>query len=510
MIILSFHIGHNFSICLLNDGKIEKYFVLERFTKIKYDNAESPDSENVLVELIHDICKKSNIDIVCISNFNTDDTLTGEIYDYCKSHHPNVKLVIQSNHHLNHASHAFVNSGFDESLVVVVDGSGSTIKDNLVEVESVFYSNKDKTTLLYKNTVEQFDPSDLPWGEYIFSVGWLYDMTAVLIGNTPDDCGKAMGLSSYGKPNDSFKNLFDNFFENSSQEIKKFLKEPTKNITQLHADFCYEVQHQTQERVGDLIENWVEKTGIKKVCITGGYGLNIIANYYYKKRFPNVEFYFEPLCNDNGTSIGAAINSYIEVTKKFPSKSEDTFFQGFHYDVFPYQGTFASPGVVANLLLNNKSVAVYSGFSESGQRALGNRSILFNALNPNAKDIINEIKRREWYRPFAAVVLEEDAHLYFEDVCSNANMTLCFPVKSDLIPGVTHIDGTCRVQTVTSGHLYDILKEFKQLIGHGILLNTSFNLSGEPLVETPADALNVLNNSSLDYVWFEETKQLIS
>ena len=98
--------------------------------------------------------------------------------------------------------------------------------------------------------------------------------------------------------------------------------------------------------------------------------------------------------------------------------------------------------------------------------------------------------------------------MYFGDACPSPNMTLCFPVKSDIISGVTHVDDTCRVQTVTSGHMYDILKQFKNLTGHGILLNTSFNLAGDPLIETPQQALDMLAKSSLDYVWFYETKQL--
>jgi len=140
---------------------------------------------------------------------------------------------------------------------------------------------------------------------------------------------------------------------------------------------------------------------------------------------------------------------------------------------------------------------------------LGNRSILFNALNPDARDIVNRIKKREWYRPFAAIVLEEDAHLYFDDVIPNPYMTVCFPVRTDLISGVTHIDNTCRIQTVSTGHLYDLLLEFKRLSGHGILLNTSFNLAGEPLVETPEDALKTLSSSTLNHLWFYDTEQLL-
>ena len=100
------------------------------------------------------------------------------------------------------------------------------------------------------------------------------------------------------------------------------------------------------------------------------------------------------------------------------------------------------------------------------------------------------------------------AHLYFENACPSRFMTVSFPVKSDIIPGVTHVDGTCRVQTVASGHMYDILREYKKVTGHGILLNTSFNLAGQPLVDTADEAIKTLNESALDYVWFYETKQL--
>jgi carbamoyltransferase len=338
----------------------------------------------------------------------------------------------------------------------------------------------------------------------------LYDIAAVLIGNTPDDCGKAMGLSSYGSSN----KLFENLLLQQNPDIKP-IKKVEKNNYQLHADFCYEVQQQTQKVIGDLIQNFVEKTGIKKVCISGGYGMNIVSNHYYLQRFPDIEFYFEPICNDNGVSIGSAMNSYVELTGKIPNPIETTCIHGSHYDISTYKGTVVSIKDVAYFLNQNKSVAVYTGFAEAGQRALGNRSILFNALNPNAKDIINRIKKREWYRPFACVVLEEDAHIYFNmsRIKSSPFMTICFPVREKyvkIIPGVTHVDNTCRIQTVSKsdGYLYKLLQEFKQLSGHGILLNTSFNLAGQPLVETPMDAFDTLNNSSLDYLWFEETQQL--
>jgi carbamoyltransferase len=506
MVILSVHLGHNSSICLLKNGHVEKYFLIERFTRKKYDY-----DEKVILSLVKNICNKLEVDIICISDFNPPQKsgFITTIFEKCKKYNSNVKLALEQDHHLNHASLAFYNSKFDESLVVVADGSGSEIRDNIVEVESVFLFNREKTTLIYKNAIESFSSFEFPWGKV--GVGGLYDIASVLIGNTPDDCGKAMGLSSYGSPNKLFKNLLIQQNPNI-QPIKKV----ESNNYKLHADFCYEVQQQTQKVIGDLIEDSIGKTGIRKVCISGGYGMNIVANYYYLQRFPDVEFYFEPICNDNGVSIGAAINSYVKLTGKTPSPTQTTFFHGIHYDVSSFKGKTTSIKQIADLLNQNKSVAVYRGLAEAGQRALGNRSIFFNALNPDAKNIVNIIKKREWYRPFACIVLEEDANIYFDmgRVKSSPFMTTSFPVRQEyvkILPGITHVDNTCRIQTVseTDGYLYEVLQEFKKLSGHGILLNTSFNLAGQPLVETPINALNTLNNSSLDYLWFEETQQLL-
>ena len=506
MVILGVHLGHNSSICLLNNGNVEKYFLIERFTRKKYDY-----NKKVILKLINAISNqlKEKLDVICISNFKPPqgDEFISTIFDECKKYNSNVKLMLQQDHHLNHASISFYNSKFDESLVVVVDGSGSEIQDNLVEVESIFVFNREKNTLIHKNVVESFSSFNLPWGKV--GVGGLYDIASVLIGNTPDDCGKAMGLSSYGSPNKLFEDLFQR-----SPDIKPIKKVENDNY-QLHADFCYEVQQQTQKVIGDLIQNSIEKTGIKKVCISGGYGMNIVANYYYLQRFPDVEFYFEPICNDNGVSIGAAMNSYFELTGKIPNPIETTSFHGLNHDVSSYKGVTTSIKEIANILYQDKSIGVYRDLAEGGQRALGNRSILFNALNPDAKGIVNQIKKREWYRPFACVVLEEDANIYFDmgRIKSSPFMTICFPVRKKyvkILPGITHVDNTCRIQTVSDGYLYELLQEFKKLSGHGILLNTSFNLAGEPLVETPRDALDALNNSSLDYLWFEETQQLLN
>jgi carbamoyltransferase len=336
-----------------------------------------------------------------------------------------------------------------------------------------------------------------------------------------------MGLSSYGE-REEYPKMFDengqadwNLFMNTGCQQRLFkghenkvVQHLTENNYEFYANYAYEVQTQTQEAVGNLIEKALKKANCKNVCVVGGYGMNIVANYYYTQRFPDVNFYFEPNADDGGLSIGAAKHLYHSITKDTSKRPlTTTAFHGKLHDVSQYRGTTASVKNVAKLLYENKSVGVYSGYAESGQRALGNRSIFFNPLNPDAKNIVNKIKKREWYRPFAGIVLEEDANLYFDmyPIKSSPYMTISFPVKTDLIPGIRHVDGTCRIQTVSKQdtYLYNLLQEFKLLSGVGIILNTSFNLAGDPLVETPEDAIRTMKNSSLDYLWFEETNQLI-
>ena len=174
-------------------------------------------------------------------------------------------------------------------------------------------------------------------------------------------------------------------------------------------------------------------------------------------------------------------------------------------------GTATSYKEVANLLSMRKIVAIYQGRSEAGPRALGNRSILFDPTAEDGQDLVNLVKLRETFRPFAGVVMQEYASQWF-DVEENPHMTYAVKVKTDTLPTITHIDGTCRVQTVTKDqneHLYNLLDAFNRKTGIPILLNTSFNLAGEPLVETPEDAINTHQRSAIDYLYFPEVQRLL-
>lgn len=565
MNVLSIHYGHDSSACILKDGEVVLYFKEERLSGIKRDALPFHSIKECIENFDGNM---NNIDEVVFTSTEYNYFTVRSIYIFISTFLPKEKkhsfkfTNYTHFHHLTHVGTSFFNSGFDESLVVVVDGRGSDYNGQVSECESVYYASHNTKDIkpIIKNyfvpsymNVDQIEDNiedgiyrehfngdrnvDVKISRKIGGIVNLYTTATLLIGQKLEEGGKVMGLSSYGSKIENFPRIFkdnitevdESYFvnENINNEYyyptfkgckEKITKDITKENYKFYADYAYEVQTQTQEAVGNLIEKAIQKTGLKKVCISGGYGMNIVANHYYLQRFPDVEFYFEPIADDTGGAIGLGKILHFFQNKEIDrTPLKTTSFHGIKHDISKYRGITNTTNEIASLLFEDKSVAVYTGLSEVGQRALGNRSIFFNALNPNAREIINETKKREWYRPFAAIVLEEDANIYFDmgRIKSSPFMTICFPVREEytkIIPGVTHVDNTCRVQTVSEndGYLYELLCEFKKLSGHGILLNTSFNLAGEPLVETPEDAFKTLKNSTLDYLWFEETNQLFT
>ena len=533
---------HDSSICLFENGKIVNFFKEERFSKIKRDQfpiksffeinlkEESVDyaySTPTQEPNVYNIIKK-----LALKNFNI-----AREFDY------------SNEHHLIHANLAFYDSGFDQALVFVIDRNGSVWGNSLRESESVYlasYPNNFKTLCknfwIFENSGHEFvdllknDNPDCDFNaKSMFGIVKVYETATTLIRQDPLENGKTMGLSAYGNKNKNYPKLFNkdsipidyNFGHEFFSDMRvanylnlkhKSTKEINTNNYQEYADYAWNVQKETQEAVASMINMYVEKTGVKNVCITGGYGLNVVANHYYITQFPEINFFFEPLADDSGNSIGAAMKCYRDTTLDSTiNKLEHTFFNGKNYLLDNVNGLDVSISDVAKLISNGKSVAVYNGLAEAGPRALGNRSILFDCRDKDAKEKVNRIKKREWYRPFAAMVLEEESIEYFEmgRIKKSEFMTISFSVKDDAIkkiPGVVHIDNTCRIQTVDKSNpiIFNLLNEFKKITNMGILLNTSFNLAGKPLVETPEDAFYTLKNSELDYVWFPEISKLVS
>jgi carbamoyltransferase len=544
MKILGISVAHDSSACLYEDGKIVKFYKEERLTGKKRDNNPIRSIKTILDGV-------DNIDVVayCAPEHNLEAT---EQYAGIIRKLTNVNDVIDfsENHHLQHASLAFYNSGFEEAAVIIIDRNGSIYFNGARESETIFHASYPHSFKeIYKNLWVFNNEAHVNAAEYrknhpeteinvnsMYGIVKVYESATSLIKQPVLENGKTMGLSAYGCNDSKLPDLFVNdtnipndfyfgheFNDNENYEsvylnlthLKN--KSFTKNNVSIYADYALHVQQQTQKAVCYLIQKAINNTGCTNIVISGGYGLNVVANSHYVDKFPHAKFYFEPLADDSGNSIGGAMLAYRILTKDTTvRKIQHTFYHGQPYDLSNISGDTANVDDIVNKLLDKKSVAVYKGLAESGPRALGNRSILFDPRVPNAIEIVNKIKNREWYRPFACMILKSDIDLYFNmmGIEENKFMTMSF-VATELgkktIPGVLHVDNTCRIQTIddSDGVIYDLLVSFKQATGVGALLNTSFNLAGKPLVETPEDAVFTLNSSSLDVVWFPEINRII-
>jgi carbamoyltransferase len=547
MRILSVSPFHDSSVVIFNDGIIEYFCKEERLSRKKRDACPFKSINSAIKNA------KGPIDLAVICSPDKKDEFNNTIEMYIGKF-INVKIVrFCEHHHLAHASQAFYNSGFTKSLVLVIDRSGAHF-NQLREAESIFiaeYPNDFKP--IYKsywtwNTGSDFDMDNLntvkdvtkDWNncevvaDSTCSITKVYESATTLIGQFPLENGKTMGLSAYGSDK-KFKNLFVDGVPNSNlfyhfadglahpvvfkeyaDNCLSFGEIVPKEDYSFYADYAYQVQKQTQQAVLDLIKRKIEETGITKVCVTGGYALNVVANEFLIKNLPNVEFYFEPIPDDTGNSIGSAMYIYRNETKDVVVKKLKTLFFNNVKDDINIDGEVTSTKNIAELLAQGKIVAVYNGVAEAGPRALGNRSILFDACNPDAKRIVNGIKNREWYRPFAGSVLKEDASEYFDmhHITESPFMTVSFQVKDtkkSIIPGIVHVDGSCRIQTVDDSvpHFYELLKEFKYKTGVPVLLNTSFNMAGDPLIETVDQAIDTFNKTGIDVLWFPEKQIMI-
>lgn len=578
--------GHNAGVCLLKNGEIVFSIEEERLSRKKYDGGPYSSMVKIL-----NYTKK--IDYLVIAHtqslqetagrvdFTGDDVYTGlarklglidrnaDIYN-----HPQV-IDMSSQHHKLHAACAFYRSGFDTATAVIVDGAGTFIplqsgSEQITgwETETVFdcsypgnfvtrYKHVGTRGPNYCANIIVKDVSDN--SEYVMHVTdragivKVYEAVTQYCGFNAIEAGKTMGLFPYGKVNYNIPKLFDNtsiislsnrnvvvptypnaaiinesmFNELSSKENEEDL---TKN--QNRRDLAYAVQTETQEQVVNLIRKAVEITGNKNVVLSGGYGLNCVANYYYLKELKDlgINLYVEPISNDAGTAIGAAYLFYKSLTDDNKiEKRSDSLYLGPKYEyleldinsvIEEYSAEIkeADNEDIVELLINKNIVAIFQGRSENGPRALGNRSLLFDPRFEDGKDYVNRIKRREYFRPFAGSILEEDVHDWFDLRGMSNSPTMMYAVNckegiAEKIPSIIHVDGTCRIQTVSkeqNENYYNLINAFKTRTGVPIIFNTSFNLGGEPLVETLDDAVRTLANSEIEYLYLPEYGKLIT
>jgi carbamoyltransferase len=418
-------------------------------------------------------------------------------------------------HHLAHAISSYCFSGSREATIVIVDGRGAW------EATSVWYGHDG-----YIDHV-----LTLPWPN---SLGLFYAAFTYYLGfDRYSDEWKVMGLAPYGGPGvnmDSFIDFEHNPYQVNArrlmgrdyldlQNIEALLgprRQPESEIDGRYKEVAYAVQEACERAMERVVELAVKKTGCRNLCLAGGVALNSKANGKILTSGLVDHIFVQPASGDDGTALGAAMAPYLETENRLPlNKMRHVYLGPESSDEeieqclkkFKIRHTLLDDParVGSEMLQDGRILGWFQGRMEFGPRALGSRSILADARDPKMKDKVNNaVKFREWWRPFAPSMLAEAGREYLEHACESPFMVLTFqvrPEKANLIPAVTHLDGSARVQIVDQdvNPLYwRLIKDFGKCTGVPVIMNTSFNLRGEAIVPFPADAIRSFYSSGLD------------
>ena len=553
---------HDVSACLLRDGEIAYAIEKERITRQKHAGGffqEVVDyclqAEGITladVDLVVRNCYVLPVDDLEVRMIYQGDMNDRERAQAIKSplYLSKSNKVMTVSHHLAHAYSAFAVCPFDEGVVMVVDGVGSYSSDikepgqltegvNPLARESESYY-KFKGSALETLKKVWLQPCRGLLSDEFFNMdglGALYSRVSSYIFADWNKCGEVMGLAPYGRPESSRRLLALKDGELQVPEWDAEFNQPWmpdgKNKWEASPamrhweDMAWRAQHDSEEVLLERARWLRETTGAKNLCLAGGVALNCVANGRIVREagFDNV--WIQPAAGDNGIAIGCAYYGRLAIQKKPRTFVMKQTTLGVEYtdDLARRAGnpllvsrkTFNGPGQsicreAAKLLSEGNVFGWFQGRSEFGPRALGNRSILGDPRRPEMKDKLNErVKFRQAFRPFAPIVPYERAKDIFVGEDESPFMLRAKQVRPewrDRIPAIVHVDGTARVQTVRREHnerMHDLLMEFEKLTGVPVLVNTSFNIRGEPIVETPQEAMNCFIYTGIDYLALHDT-----
>lgn len=530
---------HNSACCLIQDGRLTAAAEEERFSRRKNDSS-MPCSA-------FEYCLRSNdlsiTDINCIAYYeDPDQKLDRQIWSgfdvenqrynntiapkdpvseirYLFGYEGSIKIL---KHHLSHAASSYLFSGFENAALLTVDGVG--------EWATTTYGYG------HGNDINIFEEVKFP-----HSIGLLYaSITSYLGFKVNSGEYKVMGLAPYGKAIyiDALKELislqkngqyqldltyfdFINGGRMYSDKLISLLKHPPRipesEITQFHKDIARSLQYLLEEILLKKVRYLYEKTHSENLCMAGGVALNCVANRRILEDGPFKNVFIQPASADSGCAAGAAAIAYTQLTGKRVEKLQNLYL-GPEYSNREIKKMLDSTTLkyedyenksnemikrTAQMIADGKVVGWFQGRMEFGPRALGNRSILADPRNPKMRDLINSmVKKRENFRPFAPAVLQSKCAEHFNlKVPSPYMLFTCKVISKTALPAITHVDQSARVQTVgdNSSFLFEkLLKEFDRITGCPIILNTSFNVRGEPIVMTPEDALKCFVNTKID------------
>tara|TARA_R100001594_G_scaffold147606_2_gene200937 strand:- start:1265 stop:2881 length:1617 start_codon:yes stop_codon:yes gene_type:complete len=536
MKIAGFWSGHDCSFCILENGHPVVHAEYERYIREKEPLG---DSINFLLEEYkeHDDIKHF---VTCFP--------VKKITKYQESYQ-RAKQIVQKNdgkfyvfgHHQSHAANAFFSSNLEKALIITIDGGGHESED----YTTAFTAWRGIGNKIYP--IASFSIDQVNFGavwtratRYIFNLqsGWPRGHQA----------GTVMAMAAVGDPNKYEKD----FYRMLTTDLKLAMHKPAgqpkganvgtdpkhpyldrwakiaKRSEQDAFDLAAGLQSATEKYLKDIIGQLIEsEKDCKNICFSGGVVLNSVAMGKMFEWFPKIEnIYVTPTPHDGGLTIGAAQYLWHHILENPRIKWEDNFtpYLGFtknkvletlkKYDNISHSNI--SDDKVIELLDEQNIVAVFGGGSESGRRALGNRSILADPRNPKMKEKINDkVKHRQWFRPFAPSILREEVSNWFETDKDSPYMNFVFKFKEsvkDKVPAVVHLNGTARLQTVTKNDnewYYNFIKKWYNKSNVPILLNTSFN-DREPICETATHAINCFLKTDIDYLYFYDHKILVS
>lgn len=559
--IIGFNLSHDSSACLVEDGVIRSALALERTTRVKRGTVPLHAYAAAMADLTGALLSDAGLSPADIDLWITTSTesrdeaeeaglsrVLGLLVPPERSVH-----LPHPGHHLAHASAAFHSSGFDEAAALVIDAYGSLIGTGR-ERESAFHFSGGEAPTLVLRTVRDAERAaghrrdGETWLPLRMSgVGEIYRVITLALGfresgTVYDDAGKTMGLASYGKPLSSdpmFMDLlpdgglsFDRFPDTllelglavrEGDELRLVPRAPRAPYTRFHHDLAAQVQAEFEEACLHLTRHVLETTGSRSLVAAGGSFLNSTLNTRLLRETPIDRLFVFPAATDDGNAAGAALYAYHHLMDRTPapgpalrhvylgpSRTEGRdlmpLAEQWQLTARRLDGPQAVARAAARAIADGEIVGWFQDRAEFGPRSLGARSILCHPGLPGMKDRLNaRVKFRESFRPFAGSVLAEHAADYFDmPTAESPFMLLVCPVlpeQRERVAEIAHIDGTCRIQTVdesTPGPFRSLLEAFEEATGLPLVLNTSFNLRGMPIVERPEEAVDCLYGARLD------------
>jgi len=531
--------GHDASVALVIDGQIVANVAEERFTRIKNDGSFPINAIEYCLKEAG--IEASELDAIVFPSKGHIPPPLFAFFDVSEESVPAKKRgavpilpiyfkpwklsrtckILTVEHHLAHAASAYYTSGIkptERALVVTVDGRGDDV--------SVSVWRGENNCL---RSLRQWDGSA--------SLGWFYaNATEGLGWRHGSDEWKTMGLAPYGIPQPgALKGYYPEFEKGELVKGRNYgdaARWQDHGVNHYHMqdaiplskiaeklgreDYSAEVQRVSEEQAEKLILPWLEKEKTRHFCAAGGFFLNVKFNQklWYTGKLDTHWTYPDP--GDSGLAVGSALAIYYEAHPDQPAEKLQHMYYGPEFGMAEIESLlkerklqYEKPANVsetaARYLSENKIIAWYQGRMEAGPRALGNRSILMSPLRAENKDLINAcVKYREAFRPFAPAMLYESVDEYLVNAREEPYMITSFdvkPEKQDKIPAVVHVDGTSRPQTVrreVNSRYYDVIKAFGSMTGENVILNTSFNVKGEPIICNPREAIRCFFDTGLD------------